>query len=139
VYFENGAIIYAASNQEKFRLGSILIYRNRISSAQWQALERVMIQQGEKFGRVAVQENVISEEELRDFLKIQVSEIIYDTFLWQEGKFSFIEMLQLPEHAVTISIDLTNLIMEGARRIDEWEHCAQLIPDKHAVLRVIAS
>src|SRR5205085_5135683 len=65
VYFENGAIIYAASNQEKFRLGSILIYRNRISSAQWQALERVMIQQGEKFGRVAVQENVISEEELR--------------------------------------------------------------------------
>jgi len=46
--------------------------------------------------------------------------------------------MQLPSHAVTISIDHTNLIMEGARRITEIGYFAQNLPGKGAVLRAIA-
>lgn len=139
IYFENGSVIYASSNQEKFRLGAILIWRKKITPEQWRSMEKVMLEQGEKFGKVAVEQKLLSEDELRDFLKIQVSEIIYDCFVWDEGKFSFLERMQLPPHAVTISIDLSNLIMEGARRIDEWERCLQLLPDKNVRLKVISS
>jgi hypothetical protein len=44
--------------------------------------------------------------------------------------------MELPDWAVTIAVDLTNLIMEGARRIDEWEQCLQLLPDDTIVFRV---
>jgi hypothetical protein len=40
---------------------------------------------------------------------------------------------------VTISIDLTNLIMEGARHISEWEECLRLLPDSSVVFRVASN
>jgi hypothetical protein len=67
-----------------------------------------------------------------------VSEILYDAFVWTEGNFAFAEELALPSYAVTIAVDLPNLIMEGARRIEEWEHCIRLLPDKTAAYRVVA-
>ena len=45
----------------------------------------------------------------------------------------------MPARAVTISIDLANLIMEGARRISEWQECLRLLPDSFAVFRVAAN
>jgi hypothetical protein len=137
VYFDQGSVVYASSNQEKFRLSAILIWRKRITNEQWRDIERIMLDQGEKFGKVAVEQKILTEDELREFLKIQVSEIIYDCFTWDDGRFSFLEMMKLPDHAVTISIDLANLIMEGARRIDEWEHCLDLLPDKRVRLKVV--
>jgi hypothetical protein len=47
------------------------------------------------------------------------------------------EQLQLPTYAVTIAVDLPNLIMEGARRIQEFEQCAQLFPDNQVIFRVV--
>src|SRR5207253_7840210 len=35
--------------------------------------------------------------------------------------------------------DLANLIMEGARRIDEWEQCLRLLPDKGVIFRVVSN
>jgi hypothetical protein len=47
--------------------------------------------------------------------------------------------MTLPSYAVTIAIDLPNLIMEGARRIQEWEECIRLLPDKSIVFRVVTT
>lgn len=137
IYFDSGSLVYAVSNQEKFRLAAILIRKKKIDEAGWKQLEELMVQQGEKFGRIAVERNVLTEEELQDYLKIQVSEIIYDCFTWNDGNFTFLDAMQLPPHAVTISIDHTNLIMEGARRIEEIGYFAQHLPKKTDVLRTI--
>src|SRR5207245_11260967 len=64
------------------------------------------------------------------------SEVIYDAVVWQMGAFAFYDGIDLPPNAVTISIDLSNLIMEGARRISEWEECLRLLPDSSVVFRV---
>jgi pSer/pThr/pTyr-binding forkhead associated (FHA) protein len=137
IYFDTGNVVYAVSNQEKYRLASVMIRKKKIDEQVWKKLENLMLQQGEKFGKVAVEEKVMTESELRDFLKIQVSEIIYDCFTWNQGKFTFVDVMQLPPHAVTISIDHANLIMEGARRITEIGYFAQNLPPKTSVLRTI--
>jgi hypothetical protein len=46
-------------------------------------------------------------------------------------------VMELPPHAVTIAIDPTNLIMEGARRIEEIGYFSQHLPQKNEVLRTI--
>ncbi|HEX7154531.1 MAG TPA: DUF4388 domain-containing protein [Thermoanaerobaculia bacterium] len=139
VYFDDGALIYAGSNQEQFRLGNILLRKRRITSQQRDRIDELMRRDGGRFGQLAVQHGILTEAQLRDFLKVQVSEIVYDCFVWNGGTFAFAEETVLPPYAVTISIDLTNLIMEGARRIEEWEQCLQLLPDKTAVFRVVAT
>jgi hypothetical protein len=137
IYFDSGNLVYAVSNQEKFRLAAVLIRKKKLDEAVWKQLEELRVQQGEKFGRIAVERDILSEEELQDYLKIQVSEIIYDCFIWNEGKFNFLDVMELPLHAVTISIDHANLIMEGARRIEEIGYFSQHLPKKNEVLRTI--
>jgi hypothetical protein len=139
LYFNDGALVFAGSNQEAFRLGSILLRKKKISPQQRARIDALMQRDGGRFGAFAVQEGALTETQLRDYLKIQVSEIVYDAFVWDGGSFSFVQDFTLPSHAVTISVDLPNLIMEGARRIDEWERCLRLLPDKSAVFRVVAT
>jgi hypothetical protein len=138
VFIDTGAVIFAGSNQEQFRLGSILLRKRRIAREQCERVEELMRSEGGRFGQIAVQQGVLTDEQLRDFLKVQVSEILYDAFVWTGGHFAFFDALELPPHAVTISVDLSNLIMEGARRIEEWEHCLRLLPDKQVVFRVVS-
>lgn len=138
VVFVNGAVVYAGSNQEKLRLSAILLRKRKITREQFDAMDS-LVRDGKQFGQIALQQGVLSEDQLRDFLKIQVAEVLFDAFVWTEGGFSFAEELDLPEYAVTITVDLPNLIMEGARRIEEWEHCLQLLPDSSTVYRVVAS
>ena len=137
--FDDGALVYAASSQEQFRLGDILLRKKKITREQRDRIGALMRNDGGRFGQFAVQQGLMSEAQLRDFLKVQVSEIVYDCFVWTGGTFAFSEGLALPPYAVTIAIDLPNLIMEGARRIEEWEHCLQLLPDSSVVFRVVVT
>jgi hypothetical protein len=137
-YFADGALIFAGTNQESLRLGAVLMRRRKITREQRDRIDALMQRGGGQFGSLAVREGAVSDEQLRDFLKVQVSEIVYDAFVWDRGTFSFTRDAELPAHAVTISIDLANLIMEGARRIEEWAQCVALLPDKDMVLRVVA-
>jgi Domain of unknown function (DUF4388)/FHA domain len=139
LFFDDGALIYAGSNQEQFRLGNILLRKKRISREQRDRIDEVMQNGGGQFGTIAVQQHVITDPQLREFLKVQVSEIVYDCFVWTGGRFTFKEETSLPSHAVTIAVDLPNLIMEGARRIEEWEQCVQLLPDNAVVYRVVST
>jgi hypothetical protein len=139
LFFEEGSLVHAGSNQEQFRLGSILLRKKRISREDRERIDEVMRRDGGQFGQLAIQQGVLTEDQLRDFLKVQVSEIVYDIFVWNGGTFSFSRETALPSHAVTISVDLPNLIMEGARRIDEWDQCVKLLPDSSAVFRVVSA
>lgn len=138
VFCREGSVVYAASNQENLRLAALLTRKNQITREQAEMIDDLMLRGGGRFGDVAVKQGVLSSQQLDEFLKVQVSEVLYDTFLWKAGTFMFYEGFDLPPHAVTISVDLTNLIMEGARRIDEWEECLQLLPDSGAVFRVVS-
>jgi hypothetical protein len=139
VFLDAGALVYATSSQAALRLGELLLRKKKISSEQFAQIDALMQSDGGRFGQIAVDQGVLSDEQLRDFLKIQVSEILFDAFVWREGTFSFLDEMTLPPYAATISVDLPNLIMEGARRIEEWEQCVRLLPDSSVVFRVVST
>jgi len=138
VFFRGGEIVYAASNQESLRLGSILLRKKKITREESAAIDASIVNGGGRFGEVALQQGVFTQEQIDDYLKVQVAEVVYDAFVWNEGTFGFYDGFDLPPRAVTITIDLANLIMEGARRIEEWEHCLALLPDSSVVFRVVS-
>ena len=138
VFFRGGQIVYAASNQEPLRLGSILLRKKKITREQAKAIDDAIVSGRGRFGEVAVEQRILTQEQIDEILKVQVAEVIYDAFVWREGTFGFYDGFDLPPHAVTINIDLANLIMEGARRIEEWEHCIALLPDSQVVFRVVS-
>ena len=138
VFFRAGAVVYAASNQENLRLGPLLIRKKKLAREKAAEIDDLMLRSGGRWGDLALQHGALNESDLDDYLKIQVSEVIYDAFVWKSGEFAFYDGIDLPPNAVTISIDLSNLIMEGARRIDEWAECLRLLPDSSVVFHVAA-
>jgi hypothetical protein len=137
VFCRSGAVVYAASNQEQLRLAALLLRKRHISKQQADVIDELMLKRGGRFGDLAVTQGLLTDGQLDEYLKIQVSEVLYDSFLWKSGTFMFYDGFDLPPDAVTIAVDLTNLIMEGARRIEQWEQCLQLLPNSMAVFRVI--
>ncbi len=137
LFFRGGDLVYAASNQEALRLGAILLRKKRINRDQAAALDDSTLRGVGRFGEKAVQEHMFTETQLADALKLQVAEVVFDAFVWGEGTFAFYDGFDLPPNAVTITVDLPNLIMEGARRIEEWEQCLSLLPDSSVVFRIV--
>jgi hypothetical protein len=68
-----------------------------------------------------------------------VSEVIFDTFEWKEGVFSFWDRVPPPATAVTLIMDLQNLIMEGSRRIDERGRLGEVFKDRDMVVEAMAN
>ncbi len=138
VFYRRGELVYAASNQESLRLGATLLRRKKITREQAAIIDESVTVRG-RLGDIAVQQGILTPDELTDALKLQIASVVFDAFMWSEGAFSFYDGFDLPVNAVTISIDLSNLIMEGARRIEEWEHCLALLPDSSVVFRVVST
>ena len=139
IFFRDGQPIFSTSTKEDLRAPSLLVRQGKLGEEEAELLRMYHPTGVEKMGQVLIFENLLSERELGPFLKVQISEAIFDTFSWRSGVFTFFDKVPPPETAVTIEIDLQNLIMEGVRRIDERGRLEELFEDRDQVIEVIAN
>jgi len=87
----------------------------------------VQRQSGILLGKILVMIEVISEEDLQRLMRRKAEEEIYDVFLWHDGQFHFVED-ELPKNEmIPLQVDVTGIVMEGTRRVDEWSRIRQAI------------
>lgn len=129
IYFEEGWIIHASIVNRPDRLGDLLIRHGRISNAQLeQALAIQSRHRGRRLGEVLVGLGALSRDELRHYILRQVEEAVYALFNWRSGSFTF-EPGMRPEQGVEcVRVAPDALLLEGARRVDEWSLIEQKIP-----------
>jgi tetratricopeptide (TPR) repeat protein len=60
-------------------------------------------------------------------------EAVFAMFKWNDGTFSFEPGLLPPEGAQRVSLDPQALLLEGARRVDEWSLIEKKLPDFETV------
>jgi len=130
VYFENGAVVFAEIESNPHLLGSLLVKSGKITDADLQRA-REMQQQGDerRLGEILVEIGAITKRELERQVRFQVEEVVFELVGWREGYFSFVEGSSddLPLDA-RVRIPTESLLMEGARRIDEWSQIERKIP-----------
>ncbi len=67
-------------------------------------------------------------------MRQQVEAVVFELMSWQEGFFSFEELPVASLPADTrVSVSTESLLMEGARRIDEWSRIAERVPNLSVV------
>jgi len=137
-FLREGSPVYANSTQQSLRLGTLLVRMGKVTPDQ---LSRVTdrLGDGHRIGQVLLAERILGEDDLASLLKVQVSEVIFDTFEWREGTFTFYDRVPPPVTAVTLEMDLQNLIMEGVRRIDERGRLAEFFPDLSMIVESVAN
>ena len=127
VFLREGRPVFATSTSEDLRFGTMLV---RLGKVRAEVLDRALARKkGERIGQVLLSERILTEDELAAFLKVQVSEVIFDTFGWTEGRFTFYDGVPPPATVVTLEMDLLNLIIEGVRRQDDPGRAAAAFPD----------
>ena len=82
----------------------------------------------------AVERGELSEREFERRVRAQIETVVFDLMAWREGFFSFEErdLADVPP-ASRAKIASESLLMEAARRIDEWSRIADKIPHMHVV------
>ncbi len=139
IYFENGRVIYASVLDRPDRLGELLVRNDVITRDQLSdAMEDQAHQRGVRLGEVLVNKGALETEELHHYIRIQIEEAVYQLFTWQRGAFHFDPEQQPDEDGLfLVSIAVENLLMEGARRVDEWSEIQKKIPSLDIVFEVV--
>ena len=128
VFFKSGRVISSASNDPRDYLGQFLISHGYLTEAELMKAMEVQQQSGILLGKILVMIDVIGEPDLLRLMRLKAEEEIYDIFLWQEGDFKFMDD-QLPSmEMIPLQVDVTGIIMEGTRRVDEWQRIREVIP-----------
>lgn len=86
------------------------------------------VERREEQGNIFLHEGQIVDAQLGP---LRGEEAVYEIAIWQEGQFHFEPEATSPE--VTVHKSNTNLLMEAARRIDEWKVLSKKIASTRAV------
>jgi tetratricopeptide (TPR) repeat protein len=138
IYFQKGRVIYASVLNRRDRLGELLVRNHVITRSDLStAMEQQSAHKGKRLGEILVDVGALTEENLKRFVQLQIEEAVYHLFSWSQGSFHF-DTDQMPdeEGIFLVSIPPEALLMEGARRVDEWSLVEKKIPSFDIVFQV---
>src|SRR5881296_196913 len=131
IYFDSGVIVSAEIRSNPHPLGSLLLRTGKITEADLERARDMQSRQGDKrrLGEILVSLGVITQREVERQVRFQIEEVVFEVMSWNEGYFSFAEQSEtkVPTE-LTVRIPVEALLMEGARRIDEWSRIENRIP-----------
>lgn len=131
IYFQEGSIVYAEIRSNPHLLGELLVRTGRITRGELEEARELQRRQGEhpRIGEILVSLGAITNRDLQRHVRLQVEEVVFEVTSWTEGHFSFTEGRPdgVPtDNAVRIRVEA--VLMEGARRIDEWSRIEKRVP-----------
>ena len=140
IWFDEGLICYASIVNRRDRIGDILVKNGRITSEQLaHAVELQATGRERRLGEILVDTGAITRDELVEYVRIQVEEAVYFLFTWTSGTFNFEAGLEPDAQDVLVPINPEHLLLEGARRVDEWSLIEKKIPAFDLIFEVDAA
>ena len=137
IYFDKGRIAYASIVNRRDRLGDLLVKTGAITQSQLdQAIERQAHERDKKLGEILVGMGLLAREGLVAHIRTQIEEAVYFLFTWTQGTFSFEPDVVPEQQDVLVSINPESLLLEGARRVDEWSLIEKKVPSFDLVFDV---
>lgn len=137
IFFEKGRICYASIVNRRDRLGDMLVKNSVISQEQLEgAIAAQSKTRDKRIGELLVEQGALTREELHAYVRRQIEEAVYFLFTWMQGTFNFEADVHPEEQDLLVSINPESLLLEGARRMDEWNLVEKKIPSFDLVFEV---
>lgn len=135
IFFSEGSVrTVSTGNSRCAKIGQILIARGKIGQEQ---LDKALAAQKEEknllIGEILLEQGSCSNEDIEAALKFQVSEEVYDLFSWKDARFEFSEgsmgtaVFGKRSRISEIQLNTAGLLMEAARRLDEWGRISSVV------------
>jgi CheY-like chemotaxis protein len=119
LYFDFGNLIFASSNLPGDGLGEIMLREGALAQVMFDAATERM-DRGERFGDALVSLGACTPQQLRDWIREQVTQIARSVFDYRGGRYYFFDTFgdaNVPE--VGIALPMGQFIMGGLREADD--------------------
>jgi CheY-like chemotaxis protein len=143
LYFGTDGMMMLSTGERKGpRLGEMLLLTRQLSFPQVARALEGQKQWSVHFGEAVVRLGYLPRETIFEAILIQVEEEICDMFFWTGAAFEFVQgppppIFEDPEQPVAIlKRDVSGLILEAMRRLDEWRTYDQMLGGGNAVYGV---
>lgn len=129
IFFKDGLISYASVVNRRDRLGDILVKEGRITQVELElAIKAQSRERDKRLGEILVRQDVVSQADLEHYIRVQIEEAVYFLFTWTSGNFNFESGIEPEAQDFLVSISPQSLLLEGARRVDEWSLIEKKVP-----------
>lgn len=136
VSFRDGKLAYSKMGAEDDALVAVLHRANKLTRSQYNTIKtRASHMSDKELGLLLINANYISQEDILSSLRAEFVGILHRIFTWVEGLFRFEDESKPPDGKITLQIGLENIIMDGSRRLREWEQLQDEIPSLDIALR----
>jgi hypothetical protein len=137
-YFADGFVIYADSNKRYAPLGEDLVKAGAITRAELEAAlaeYEALAADRPRFGTFLLYRGVIDREKLVEFIQRKIKMKLFDMFLIEDGTFTYELAPYRLDEDITVSISVTEIVMESTKRVDDYKRLAKRIPSVDLVVR----
>ncbi len=130
--FLNGKVSGALyGKQDMFKpLEEFIVNSGKMTSEELKRYKSMTKSENRPIYEVLLEENIITMDEIKSIIKFKIQEILDEVLTWKEGTYSFQPNQQIyKEGKIEVAIEPNALLMEGARRIDEWPRIKEVLND----------
>jgi len=129
IHFADGRIVHASIVNRRDRLGDRLV---RLGAVPADALTRLAaqrhMQDDRELARALLDTAQVDRDLLLQVYRTVVEEVVYHLFGWTQGTFTFEPNDDSAVDTPLLSVSADSLLLEGARRVDEWSLIEKKIP-----------
>ena len=135
LFIDQGNVLGVFTSVEDERLGAVM-YRFGVLSQTQYATIKEQLDAGRRFGDVAVELGILSQEQVFNHIRKQIEEVVYATLTTADGTFFFLDGFDDTRLPTRQAVSLNALLMEGITRIDEMRYFRQKLPSaEHVAVR----
>jgi DNA-binding response OmpR family regulator len=140
VYFKDGFVVFASSTVagNKTWLEGLLKKTCGLQDDSFRHVLKIAEMTSQPVDRVLVQERLLDAKSFSDCLRRHTESAVYKIMAWTAGEF-FFEKAIPPVFANPVQLKVDDVLLEGARRADEWSLIQQKIPHFNIVFEPIIS
>ncbi|MGD8814673.1 MAG: DUF4388 domain-containing protein, partial [Anaerolineales bacterium] len=123
---ENGTIIH------------ILVKAGRLTDQQARMITTHSPSKGDKeMGLHLINADYLTQQDILTTIRKHILDIVFQLFTWTDGFFRFDPDVLPPDDRITILMDMENVIVEGSRRVEEWDQLDDEIPNLEMALKFV--
>ena len=140
IWFHEAAVVAAAIRSNPQPLGSALLRAGKIREEDLTRARALQEQgDGRRIGEILVASGAITERELKVLVRTHIDDVVFTMLGWSEGYFIFEECApeSIPRET-DLRISVEHLLLEGARRIDEWSRIQSRIAHLGVIPRLVS-
>jgi hypothetical protein len=134
--FRDGKLVLANMGENSNSLAYVLEDAGILTHQQGEVIRTKASGTSDKqLGHLLIKAGYVTQGDIIQSVRRHTLDVVFRLFTWVEGLFRFDANTIPPSDRITVPIDLESVIMEGSRRLKEWEVLQEELPDLDVSLR----